>query len=33
MVDREQKVVSLEGKLKEREKMENMEFMEQNMGK
>lgn len=33
LVSREEKVINLEMRLKEREKMENKEFMDQNMGK
>lgn len=33
LVSREDKVINLEMRLKEREKMENKEFMDQNMGK
>ncbi len=33
LVSREEKVINLEMRLKEREKMENKEFMEQNMAK
>lgn len=33
LVSREEKVINLEQRLKEREKMENKEFMQQNMAK
>lgn len=33
LVERENKVIKLENDLKEKEKKENMEFMEQNKGK